>query len=256
MSPHRPAKPLSGWRVLVPRGGAYGENVAATLRSFGATAVVAPMINFSMPENSGPLDAALERLESGHYDWIVVNSATTVDVLNIRGVHIPDSTRIACVGETARAALSMAGYEVDLVPSPDNTARGLLRSWPADARSGRVLCPKAEGSAEPQVLGGLRDFGLDVEFVAAHRVVGVPVPERVRDDVASGRISAILISSGIVARQVTEQLGPLPDATVVACIGPRTAFDARAAGLAVDVIADDRTPESMVAALAEYAHGS
>jgi uroporphyrinogen-III synthase len=253
MTPDRRAKPLTGWRVLVPRGGAYGENVAATLRSFGATAVVAPMINFSMPEDPAPLDQALERLEAGHYDWLVVSSATTVDVLNIRGVQVPQSTRIACVGETTAAALSLAGYEVDFVPSPDNSPRGLLSSWPADARSGRVLAPQGE-SNEPDVLAGLSSLGLEVDLVTAHRVVGVPVTERVAADVASGRISAILISSGIVARKVMEQLGPLPESTVVACIGPRTAFDARAAGLTVHVISEDRSAESLVEALADFAH--
>lgn len=253
MSPLRRARPLTGWRVLVPRGGAYGENVAATLRSYGATAVVAPMINFSMPENPAPFDAALERLEAGYYDWIVVSSATTVDVLNIRGVQVPASTSIACVGETTLAALTLAGYEADLVPAPDNSPRGLLSSWPDDARTGRALIPEGD-TTERTVLAKLADLGVELDFVPAHRVVGVPIPERVAADVASGRIGAILISSGVVAQQVVEQLGTLPEATVVACIGPRTAFDARAAGLSVHVISEDRTAEALVEALADYAN--
>ena len=40
-------KPLSGWRVLVPRGGTWGDGVAATLRGFGAIPVIAPLINFA-----------------------------------------------------------------------------------------------------------------------------------------------------------------------------------------------------------------
>jgi uroporphyrinogen-III synthase len=39
----------------------------------------------------------------------------------------------------------------------------------------------------------------------------------------------------------------------VACIGPRTAFDARAAGLNVHVIAEFRTAASLVEALVEHA---
>jgi uroporphyrinogen-III synthase len=45
----------------------------------------------------------------------------------------------------------------------------------------------------------------------------------------------------------------VPDTTVVACIGPRTAFDARAAGLTVDLIAEDRSADSLVAALVDHA---
>ena len=75
----------------------------------------------------------------------------------------------------------------------------------------------------------------------------------VKSDVASGRIRAILVTSGSVARQVAEQLIPLPEETVVACIGPRTAFDTRAAGLPVHVIAEERSADSLIDALVDYA---
>jgi len=39
---------------------------------------------------------------------------------------------------------------------------------------------------------------------------------------------------------------------VMAAIGPRTAFDARAAGLTVHVIAEFRSASSLVESLAEY----
>jgi uroporphyrinogen-III synthase len=39
---------------------------------------------------------------------------------------------------------------------------------------------------------------------------------------------------------------------LVACIGPRTAFDARAAGLTVHVIAEFRSATSLVEALVEH----
>jgi len=81
----------------------------------------------------------------------------------------------------------------------------------------------------------------------------VPVAEKVSTDVADARIRAVLVSSGSVARQVAAQFAPLPESTVIACIGPRTAFDARAAGLSVDVIAESRTTDSLVEGLAEYA---
>ena len=63
----------------------------------------------------------------------------------------------------------------------------------------------------------------------------------------------MLITSGSVARQVQSQLAPLRDETIVAAIGPRTAFDARAAGLTVHIIAEFRSASSLVEGLAEYA---
>ncbi len=246
------AKPLGGWRVLVPRGGKWGDGVAATLRSYGAIPVIAPMINFASADDGAALANALHELKDGQFDWLVVTSATTVDVFVGQGAKIPATTKIAAVGETTAAALMLAGYRVDYVPVADNSARGLVKEWPKAEISGRVLVPQSD-IAEPNLVTGLGKLGLDVQFIAAYRTVGVPVAESVVGDVASGRIGAILVSSGSVARQIAAQLAPLPEGTLVACIGPRTAFDARAAGLTVDIIAEDRSADSLVAALVEHA---
>ena len=245
-------KPLSGWRVLVPRGGKWGDNVAASLRGYGAIPVIAPMINFASAENPVELSDALRRLEGGEFEWLVITSATTVDVLVSQQVIIPETTSIAAVGETTGAALTLAGYRVDFVPDGDNSARGLVKEWPSAAITGRVLIPQSD-IAEPTLVAGLGALGLDVEFVTAYRTVGVPVAEHVAADVTSGRIRAVLVTSGSVARQVRDQLAPLPGTTVVAAIGPRTAFDAREANLTVHVIAESRSAASLVDGLAEYA---
>ena len=250
MSPSQ--KPLAGWRVLVPRGGKWGDGVAASLRSFGAIPVIAPMINFASTENEAALAGAFARLESGSFDWIVVTSATTVDVLVSQQVSMPEKTRVAAVGETTAAALVLAGYRVDYVPESDNSARGLVKNWPDAAGAGRVLIPHSD-IAEPTIVAGLATLGLDVEYVAAYRTVGVRVADQVAEDVANGRVRAILVTSGSVARQIAEQLAPLPTDTVVACIGPRTAFDARDAGLTVHLIAETRSADSLVEALVEHA---
>jgi uroporphyrinogen-III synthase len=244
-------KPLAGWRVLVPRGGKRGDGVAATLRGYGAIPVIAPMINFAASGDEPALSLALRELQAGNFDWIVITSATTVDVLMSQSVEIPAGTKIAAVGETTGAALTLAGYRVDYVPEADNSARGLVKEWPRTDISGRVLIPQSD-IAEPTLVSGLTTLGLDVQFVSAYRTVGVPVTEQIADDVATGRIGAILVTSGSVARQIAAQLAPLPEATVVACIGPRTAYDARAAGLVVDVIAEFRSATSLVEALVEY----
>jgi uroporphyrinogen-III synthase len=246
------SKPLAGWRVLVPRGGTWGDDVSSSLRGYGAVPIVAPLINFASAEDPAALTRALQDLADGAYDWLVVTSATTVDVLVSQGTRVPDRTRIAAVGETTGAALALAGYRVDFAPTGDNSARGLVKEWPVSDIRGRVLIPQSD-IAEPTLVAGLEKIGFAVEFVTAYRTIGVPVAPEIKADVAAGRIGAILVTSGSVARQVATQLAPLPDETVIACIGPRTAFDARAAGLTVHVIAEERSADALVAALAEYA---
>jgi uroporphyrinogen-III synthase len=210
------------------------------------------MINFASSDDAPALAAAFADLQAGKFEWIVVTSATTVDVLMSQRVTIPATTKVAAVGETTGAALALAGYRVDYVPEADNSARGLVKEWPGEEINGRVLIPQSD-IAEPVLVSGLTTLGLDVQFVSAYRTVGVPVADNVRADVASGRIRAILVTSGSVARQIATQLAPLPEGTIVACIGPRTAFDARAAGLTVHVISETRSASSLVDSLAEYA---
>jgi uroporphyrinogen-III synthase len=245
-------KVLSGWRVLVPRGGKWGDGVSAELRTHGAIPVIAPLINFASTDDPDRLSAALGELELGRFDWLVVTSATTVDVLVSQRIRVPEITRVAAVGETTAAALALAGYTVDFVPDSDNSARGLVKEWPASDIRGRVLIPQSD-IAEPTLVAGLSKLGFAVEFVSAYRTVGIPVADAVKQEVAAGAIQAVLVSSGSVARQVAEQLTPLPDSVVVACIGPRTAFDARAAGLPVHIIADERSTRSLIDALIDYA---
>lgn len=255
-TPSASPKPLAGWRVLVPRGGPWGDSVAADLRSKGASPIVAAMINFAPTADAPALEAALARLAAGEFDWMTVTSATTVDVLSAQRAVVPPTTRVAAVGETTAAALAAAGYKVDLVPSEDNSARGLLEEWEA-ATAGivplRVLTLRSE-IAKPLLTEGLKRIGHDVESVVAYRTIGVPVPENVVRDVADGLVQAILVTSGSVAEQVQKQLGPIPDSTLVAAIGPQTARDARAFGLRVDVIAAERTATSLIDSLVDAAH--
>jgi len=264
----RDARPLQGLRVLVPRGGPWGEDVADRLRGLGAEPLVVPLVAFAPPEDAVPLDAALDRLRRGAYDWLVVTSATTVDALVERGVTVPratptaavdaphgrgatlpPSTRVAAVGAATRAACERAGIVVDLVPEADHSAIGLAAALPDDA--GHVLLPQSD-LADPGLARALRSRGADVDAVVAYRTVPVTADPAVRAAVRRGDVGAVLVTSGSVARQVAAQLGPLPATTLVACLGPRTATDAAAAGLHVDVIAPDRTLPALLTALATH----
>jgi uroporphyrinogen-III synthase len=252
---HDASKPLAGWRVLVPRGGPWGDGVAAALRARGATPIVAPLINFAPTDDQPALEAALAKLAAGEFDWVTVTSATTVDVLSSYGAVIPASTKVAAVGETTAAALVAAGYKADIVPSEDNSARGLLEEWEAATDGQRGLRVLALRSAiAKQILSvGLARAGHQVEAVVAYRTIGVPVAAKVVEDVRAGRVNAVLVTSGSVAEQVQQQLGPIPESTLIAAIGPQTQKDAAELGLRVDVVARERSAESLIDALVEAA---
>lgn len=245
-------RPLDGWRILVPRGGPWGDGVAASLRAQGAVPVVAPLINFAPTTDQAALDVALAQLADGVYDWLTVTSATTVDVMFAHRAIVPRTTKIAAVGETTAAALQAVGYEVALVPHEDNSAEGMAEQLIAlETEPRRILALRSE-IAKPVLSVRLQEAGHDVDSVVAYRTVGVPVTDRIKRDVENGRINAILITSGSVATQVREQFPQIPDDTLLAAIGPRTARDADKAGLPITVIADRQTVDALIEAVSSF----
>ncbi|SDG61848.1 uroporphyrinogen-III synthase [Microbacterium pygmaeum] len=245
-------RPLAGWRVLVPRGGPWGDGVAATLRNKGAVPVVAPLINFAPTNDQAALDQALADLAAGAFDWLTVTSATTVDVLFAHRAVIPANTKVAAVGETTAAALQAVGYRVDLVPDRDNSAAGMAEQMIGLEPSPRDILTLRSEIAKPVLTRLLIEAGHRVRSVVAYRTVGVPVTDRIAEDVRNGRINAILVTSGSVAEQVQQQFPVIPEATVIAAIGPRTAKDAKRAGLSVDVVAESQTVDALIDAVAGF----
>jgi uroporphyrinogen III methyltransferase/synthase len=61
-----------------------------------------------------------------------------------------------------------------------------------------------------------------------------------------------MFTSSSTVRNLVGIAGKPHQSTIVACIGPNTAKTAEEHGLRVDVLAQDSTPEGLVAALAEH----
>ncbi len=245
-------KPLTGFRVLVPRGGPWGDAVSASLRAQGAVPVVAPLINFAPTNEPEILADALEKLAAGEFDWVTVTSATTVDVLFAHRAIIPPTTKIAAVGETTAAALESMGYRVDLVPESDNNAAGLGNELLAREPEPKKFLALRSELAKPILSVMLADAGHEVDSVVAYRTVGVPVTDRIIRDVNNGRINVVLVTSGSVAEQVRTQFPDIPDDTFLAAIGPRTAEDAAKVGLPIHTIANEQSAEALVRAVRDY----
>lgn len=267
-------RPLTGWRVLVPRGGEWGERVAELLTGRGASATVVPVIEFRAPADVAALDAAVTRLVEGLHDWLVVTSATTVTALAARaaamtGLAPPEAlsaatagTPVAAVGPGTARALERYGVTPALTPVGESSAQGLAAEFPApsahtDPAGGRsarsVLLPQSDlaGSA---LADALRAGGWAVDVVIAYRTVTGPVPSvEVREDMRSGCFDAVLLSSGSTVAGLLELVGPPPPTTLVCCLGPRTARSATEHGLAVHVVPHERSAEALVDALAQHA---
>ncbi|TQL43886.1 uroporphyrinogen-III synthase [Leucobacter komagatae] len=218
------AKLLGGLRVLVPRGGIWGDLVSQALRDRGAQTVIAPLVDFSHTSEEDKLVEALKALEAGEFDWMTATSATVADVLKHHNAVFHERTKVAIVGEATAVAFREAGYPVTLTPDEDNnTTFQLLKEW-SEIDSGEVLRVLTLRSdvATPVLTTGLIERGHDVTQVLAFRTIGVPASVHIREDIDSGRINAILVASAKIAEEVRKQFPQLPADTLVVSVGENT----------------------------------
>lgn len=246
------AKPLSGLRVLIPRGGTWGELVAKALREQGAHTVIAPLVDFAHTSEEVKLVEALKDLEAGEFDWMTATSATVADVLQHHDAVIPQETSVAIVGEATAVAFRDAGYHITRTPERENSTHALLGEWP-EIDAGKVLRVLTLRSdvAVPVLTEGLLSRGHDVTQVVAFRTVGVPASVHIHEDIESGRINALLIASGKIADQVAEQFANVPEDTIFACVGVNAIEAAAKYGFPMDGDAPDHPLHAAKRALIE-----
>jgi uroporphyrinogen-III synthase len=183
----RLANPLAHARILITRSPERSLSLVSALERAGAEALLLPLIDFERAADQHSLDVAFDALGAGAFDWLVVSSATTVQVLRDKaaergqtlGGWLPSSTRVAAIGPASRGMLEAGGVIAALAPTDTQSAAGLLAVWPGGA--GRVLLPQADIAA-PRLAEGLTASGAAVTVVTAYRTVDYPAAAEHRLD--------------------------------------------------------------------------
>jgi uroporphyrinogen III methyltransferase/synthase len=255
-------KPLFGWRVLVPRTKEQAGSLSARLRSYGAVAEEVPTISVEPPRNPQQMDKAVRGLVEGRYEWIAFTSVNAVKAVREKfeeyglDARAFSGLKIAAVGEKTAACLAEWGLRADLLPSGEQSARGLVEDWPEYDELldpiNRVFLPRADIATETLV-AGLQELGWEVDDVTAYRTVrAAPPPAPVRDAIKSGKFDAVVFTSSSTVRNLVGIAGKPHPSTVIAVIGPATAKTAEEHGLRVDVLAAKPSVEDLVDALADH----
>jgi uroporphyrinogen-III synthase len=194
----------------------------------------------------------LAALTAGAYEWVTLTSRATVGVL--AGVVSPSdlAVRVAAVGEgTAEAFAAWAGRRPDLVPRVFETD-ALARAFPKG--DGRVLCLRAD-IAPSGLEQAISAKGWSADRVDAYRtVLSRRLPADARVALLRGGVDAVTFTSASTVRGFVRSLAgpPATDPDPVprfVCIGPVTAHEARAAGIAVAAVANPHTMLGLVDAV-------
>lgn len=255
-------KPLYAWRVLVPRTKEQSESLAARLRTYGAVSEEVPTISVEPPRNPQQMDKAVRGLVEGRYEWVAFTSVNAVKAVREKfeeyglDARAFSGLKVAAVGEKTAEAIATWGIRPDLVPSGEQSGRGLLEDWPPYDELldpiNRVFLPRADIATET-LSAGLVDLGWEVDDVTAYRTVrAAPPPAPTREAIKSGKFDAVLFTSSSTVRNLVGIAGKPHATTIIACIGPATAKTAEEHGLRVDVMAEKPSAEDLADALAEF----
>jgi uroporphyrinogen III methyltransferase/synthase len=255
-------KPLFGWRVLVPRTKEQAGALSSRLRGFGAVPEEVPTISVEPPRNPQQMDKAIRGLVEGRYEWIAFTSVNAVRAVREKfeeyglDARAFSGLKIAAVGEKTAQAIAAWGLRADLMPSGEQSARGLLEDWPPydDVLDpiNRVFLPRADIATETLV-AGLLDLGWEVDDVTAYRTVrATPPPAPTREAIKTGKFDAVVFTSSSTVRNLVGIAGKPHPSTIIAVIGPATAKTAEEHGLRVDVLAPSPSVEVLADALADF----
>jgi uroporphyrinogen III methyltransferase/synthase len=249
---------LFGRRVLVMRARDQAGPLLDELRRAGARALLFPLIRIEAsrdPSECAALDAALRAL--ARYDALLFTSANAIRELARRAAELGvelGGVRAWCVGAASARAARAAAF--DVAPVPDRSdAEGLAQALASigDLAQRRFLFARAR-DARDALPRALRARGAEVDEVVAY--VNEPVdvePLRLREDLAAGRIDALVFTSPSTARRFSAMLDPESRVAArrcaIAAVGRVTAEALEALGLPADEIAEDPGPPALVRAL-------
>ena len=273
--------PLAGHRVLVARTREQAGELSARVRGLGGVPVEAPVLALGPGDREG-MAAAARQLVAGRFTLLALTSPNGVDALaDALAAVDPDAPgavdvdppaavgadapaavgtevlaaveTVACVGNGTAARLQERfGRAPDLLP-PRATTRSLGTS--VQPGSGAALLPRAD-LASPELPRLLADRGYDTVEVVAYRIVRpTSLPPGVAEDVRSGAIDLVPLSSPSMARNLVTLLGAPEIGGRVVSIGPVTSAACAAIGLRIAAEADPHDLDGLVAALVVAAAG-
>ena len=171
-----------------------------------------PTISVEPPRNPQQMDKAVRGLVEGRYEWIAFTSVNAVRAVREKfeeyglDARAFSGLKIAAVGDKTAASLAEWGLRADLVPSGEQSARGLLEDWPEYDELldpiNRVFLPRADIATETLV-AGLLELGWEVDDVTAYRTVrAAPPAAPVRDAIKTGKFDAVVFTSSSTVRNL------------------------------------------------------
>ncbi|HEX4668977.1 MAG TPA: uroporphyrinogen-III C-methyltransferase [Solirubrobacterales bacterium] len=244
-------RPLHGRRVVVTRARAQASGLAAALRDLGAEVVELPAIRIEPRIDSDGVRRMVESI--GDYSLVCLTSPNGVHLLfeaiaeaDLDARALAGAT-IAAIGPGTRRALAKHGIAADVVPERF-VAEALVEALAGVEVEGRRVLVARAAEARDVLPDTLRERGAEVDVVSLYETVREqPDAEAIE---AAQNADYVTFTSSSTVTNLTAALGDrFPAGARIVSIGPVTSDSARAAGLSVDVEAEQHDVDGLLAAL-------
>ena len=253
-------RPLAGVKVLVTRPRELVSGLAAMLRRDGAEVLELPAIRTVPVKDMTAVDAAIETLSNGGYDWLVFTSPSGVSIFFDRMIELTDlralaGVKLAAIGQGTQKALRRYGLRADFLPSVyDGETLGRELRGICEPGS-RILIPRAAIGNHELIEELEKGDGLTVTDVATYdteyETSGI-IDER--GEIERGEVDLAVFTSASTVRGFAAAMPGVDFSRVNAvCIGRQTAAEAQKRGMRT-WISERATLESLVERVREAAH--
>ena len=248
--------PLFGKTIVVTRPAGESDGSSRILEALGADVLIAPTVEILPPEDLGPVDSAIDRLDG--FDWLVFTSVNGVRHFLGRLMGTGHDLRalgrikLAAIGPATAEALAAFHLRADLVPESyrsEALAEALIRH----VRGGRVLLARADRGRA--VLKDELERVAQVEQVAVYRNVdAASLPASVVERITLGEVHWITLTSPAIASRLHALLPGEARAQIgrtvrLASISPVTTAAVESLGWSVAAEAEVYTWEGVVRAV-------
>ncbi len=254
-------RPLMGKKILVTRSREQASNMVKALSDLGAECLDCPVIKIVQPDDTAPLNTAIENLSS--YDWLIFTSVNGVkfffDRLYASGRDIRSLSNLntASIGPATAEKLFCFGLKSDILPE-SYRAESIIESFAKEDIEGkRILIPRAK-EARPILPVELRKMGAVVDEITAYHTKDVKEnADLVLKELEKETIDLITFTSSSTVKNFkailpSEKSESLMKNVIIASIGPITTQTARKLGFHVHVTAETFTIPGLCDAILRY----
>ena len=246
------ARPLFGSRVLVAGSPGTSAELRRRLSELGADVVSQPAIRLTDPEDWGPVDAVLNKLDQ--YDWLVFSSKNGVDYFFRRlfdsggDARRLGSVKLAAVGSGSAEQLAQYSLKVDLVPEEFN-AESLAEALAGEAKGKRFLLARASRGRDV-LADELQQAGGQVDQIVVYDSVDVEAPyAEVAAALSAGEIDWVTVTSSATAKSLARLYGDALRQARLASISPLTSSVLKDLGYEIAAEASPHTMAGLTEAI-------